>query len=227
MGPVKSTEPLGHATCHDLPLEVSISCHPSDQLEGLGVEGGALNIFHCNRREKCSQSAYSMCAFFCINIIITIISIATSISSLVFPQCPKEHGKISFIDLAGSERGADTLDTDRQALLYSRACVRKHDEAFRESMPGLNWISAWQTRMDGAEINKSLLALKAVATKRCCSPSFGGCGEGLLNEPQTEWPGVHPSLGPAIGPHSFSWVQTDAGQLCGSIAGLVRACCDL
>lgn len=42
----------------------------------------------------------------------------------------KEHGRLSFIDLAGSERAIDAMDSDRQ------------------------------TKIDGAEINKSLLALK-------------------------------------------------------------------
>lgn len=42
----------------------------------------------------------------------------------------KLHGKFSLIDLAGNERGADTSSADRQ------------------------------TRLEGAEINKSLLALK-------------------------------------------------------------------
>jgi len=58
----------------------------------------------------------------------------SSRSHAVLQICLKKEkkvcGKISFIDLAGSERGADTMDSDRQR------------------------------RLEGAEINKSLLALK-------------------------------------------------------------------
>ena len=48
------------------------------------------------------------------------------------PPQPRIIGKLSFIDLAGSERGADTTHSSKQ------------------------------TRMEGAEINTSLLALKEV-----------------------------------------------------------------
>lgn len=58
----------------------------------------------------------------------------------------KLHGKFSLIDLAGNERGADTSTSDRQ------------------------------TRMEGAEINKSLLALKVggqTLNKQYCSYATG------------------------------------------------------
>ena len=58
----------------------------------------------------------------------------SSRSHAILQMCLKHndklYSKMSFIDLAGSERGADTMHTDKQ------------------------------TKMDGAEINKSLLALK-------------------------------------------------------------------
>jgi kinesin family protein 2/24 len=53
-----------------------------------------------------------------------------AIMSMSLKHYDKLYSKMSFIDLAGSERGADTMHTDKQ------------------------------TKMDGAEINKSLLALK-------------------------------------------------------------------
>jgi kinesin family protein 2/24 len=53
-----------------------------------------------------------------------------AIMTMSLKHYDKLYSKMSFIDLAGSERGADTMHTDKQ------------------------------TKMDGAEINKSLLALK-------------------------------------------------------------------
>lgn len=53
-----------------------------------------------------------------------------AIMMMQFMHYDKLYSKMSFIDLAGSERGADTINTNKQ------------------------------TKVDGAEINKSLLALK-------------------------------------------------------------------
>jgi kinesin family protein 2/24 len=53
-----------------------------------------------------------------------------AVLQVIIKEGSRQYGKISFIDLAGSERGADHADESKQ------------------------------TRMDGAEINKSLLALK-------------------------------------------------------------------
>ena len=53
-----------------------------------------------------------------------------AIMTMTLKHYEKLYSKMSFIALAGSERGADTMHTDKQ------------------------------TKMDGAEINKSLLALK-------------------------------------------------------------------
>ncbi|XP_078461780.1 kinesin-like protein KIF2A isoform X3 [Lampetra planeri] len=53
-----------------------------------------------------------------------------AVFQLILRRAGRMHGKFSLIDLAGNERGADTASADRQ------------------------------TRLEGAEINKSLLALK-------------------------------------------------------------------
>lgn len=64
-----------------------------------------------------------------------VLQLSVQVSSLGKNQKPtafKKYGQLSFIDLAGSERGADTTNNSKQ------------------------------TRMEGAEINTSLLALKEV-----------------------------------------------------------------
>lgn len=59
-----------------------------------------------------------------------------AVFQIILRRRGKMHGKFSLIDLAGNERGADTSSADRQ------------------------------TRLEGAEINKSLLALKVCASNR-------------------------------------------------------------
>lgn len=59
-----------------------------------------------------------------------------AVFQIILRRKGKMHGKFSLIDLAGNERGADTSSADRQ------------------------------TRLEGAEINKSLLALKVSVLQR-------------------------------------------------------------
>uniref|UniRef100_A0A8C8IXX2 Kinesin-like protein n=1 Tax=Oncorhynchus tshawytscha TaxID=74940 RepID=A0A8C8IXX2_ONCTS len=68
-----------------------------------------------------------------------------AVFQIILRRKGKMHGKFSLIDLAGNERGADTSSADRQ------------------------------TRLEGAEINKSLLALK-IAT---ISPGMTSCENSL------------------------------------------------
>lgn len=64
-----------------------------------------------------------------------------AVFQIILRRRGKMHGKFSLIDLAGNERGADTSSADRQ------------------------------TRLEGAEINKSLLALKVCLVYRALSLS--------------------------------------------------------
>ena len=80
-------------------------------------------------------------------------------SSLRYNNMRKNlHGKFSLIDLAGNERGADTSSANRQTRKLTHTWIIRECEFYSD--PYLMKTFFLCTGMEGAEINKSLLALK-------------------------------------------------------------------
>lgn len=84
--------------------------------------------------------------------------------ALKYTKSGKEYSRISFIDLAGSERASDVQNSDRQ------------------------------TRMEGAEINKSLLALKECIRAMDKSNDSKSGAHIPFRAPSSRWSYVTPSL---------------------------------
>lgn len=77
------------------------------------------------------------------------------------PGTHKVHGKFSLIDLAGNERGADTSSANRQTSeYYSRIFAYIVDQRAFLILNAFFISCLRSLGMEGAEINKSLLALK-------------------------------------------------------------------
>lgn len=105
-----------------------------------------------------------------------------AVFQIILRRRGKMHGKFSLIDLAGNERGADTSSADRQ------------------------------TRLEGAEINKSLLALKVVDTHyKRLTVCWSMCSSLLTVTSSLSPAGVYSRSGTEQTTHSIPSQQADAG----------------